>query len=723
MDNHFPLNKLLLASAITVSLTACWDNSSNNSYNELEMELRLMETTDLHSNMKPYNYFASPKDNALSPQDYGLARTAVLIKEARAEALNSMLFDNGDLIQGSPMGDYVANLGVAYLERNVHPVYKAMNYLGYDVGNIGNHEFNYGLDYLAAATSGANFPYINANVYQFEGKQPTNNVAVDEETCAVDIDKHFAGNYAAFFEQFEPYFTPYEILERDFTATDGGTYTVKVGVIGFTPPNILNWDKRYLECKVMLADIKMTAEHYVPKMKAEGADIIVAIPHSGLSGGDRDEDFMDNASWQLAQVDGIDALMFGHDHNNFPTTSNTYDGMEGVDAPNGKIFGKPAVMPGFWGNHLGVIDLTLRSSDRGETWAVKSSSASLRSLKDDPYLQDEMVNYLVSSDHEGTMDFMAEEIGNIDEPINSYFSAVESDISVQIVNEAQYSQGLSWQDDGVLDSSITMLSVSAPFKGGRGGREDYTNIDGDALTRASVADLYVFDNNTPAVLELTVADLIEWMEVIVAQQYQTVAEEGDRLLHQQFRSYNFDVFFGGFDADGESLLTYSIDVSQAPRYQVNEIGELVYDANGNLIQTDSRRISNIMYAGEALENDLTKKLYVVTNNYRASQSWMPGVANARIAHEDEVDSNRDLVNNYLNAKSDDLADPNDILEFPNAHNFTLVGPSGVTVEFLSSHLEAAESFANTYLPRVTPTQEFDNVADNEGFRVFTYTFD
>ena len=48
---------------------------------------------------------------------------------------------------------------------DIHPVFKAMNSLHYDAATVGNHEFNYGLDFLHKSLQGANFPYVNANIY------------------------------------------------------------------------------------------------------------------------------------------------------------------------------------------------------------------------------------------------------------------------------------------------------------------------------------------------------------------------------------------------------------------------------------------------------------------------------------------------------------------------------------------------------------------------------
>ncbi len=116
-----------------------------------------------------------------------------------------MLVDNGDVIQGSPLGDYMAAKGLN--SGDVHPVYKAMNTLDYAVGNLGNHEFNYGLEFLHKALAGAKFPYVNANI-------------IDTKTG-------------------KPMFTPYLIKETTVQDRDGKTQTLRIGYIGFVPPQIM----------------------------------------------------------------------------------------------------------------------------------------------------------------------------------------------------------------------------------------------------------------------------------------------------------------------------------------------------------------------------------------------------------------------------------------------------------------------------------------------------
>lgn len=139
------------------------------------IKLRIIETTDIHTNVMDYDYY---KDKP--SQQIGLTRAATLVKQARGEVVNSVLVDNGDLIQGSPMGDYMAAKGIKAGE--VHPVYKAMNQLSYDVGNIGNHEFNYGLEFLAETINDADFPYVSANVLIRKRASTTSNLTSSKIT-------------------------------------------------------------------------------------------------------------------------------------------------------------------------------------------------------------------------------------------------------------------------------------------------------------------------------------------------------------------------------------------------------------------------------------------------------------------------------------------------------------------------------------------------------------
>ncbi|WP_339822570.1 bifunctional 2',3'-cyclic-nucleotide 2'-phosphodiesterase/3'-nucleotidase [Paenibacillus sp. FSL R7-0216] len=558
------------------------------------VELRILETTDLHVNIVNYDYFADkPTD------EYGLAKTATLIKQARSEAKNSLLIDNGDLIQGNPLGDYVATVDKLQ-EGETHPVYKAMNLLGYDAGNFGNHEFNYGLDFLKTAVKGSNFPYVNANIYLDDKDQDPSN------------DKNA--------------FTPYLILDKEVTDSTGAKHKLKVGIIGFVPPQILSWDKAHLEGKLVTKDIVETAKKFVPQMKKEGADLIIAVPHSGF------EDIpqtplMENSVLYLSKVEGIDAILFGHAHKVFPDAS--FEGKTGVDLAKGTINGVPAVEPGYWGNNLGIIDLTLERS--GDAWSVKNSKVAVKPIFDtvnkkslvdaDPTIWD-----AIQEDHEHTLEYVRGPVGKTSAPINSWFALIQDDPSIQIVTNAQ-----KWYVEKHLQGTeyegVPVLSAGAPFKaGGRQGANYYTDIPAGDIAIKNVADLYLYSNTVNAVL-VTGAELKEWLEWSAGQfnQIDPAKTEAQELVNYDFPTYNFDVIDG---------VTYQIDVTKPAKY----------DAKGGVLNEKSSRIVNLSYNGKPI--DPAQKFVVASNNYRASSSKFANPDGKRIILA-SPDENRQVIIDYI----------------------------------------------------------------------------
>lgn len=589
MNMQYTKLKWITGTSLALTLLAPNVHSAKAAETDL-VNLRILETTDIHVNLANYDYYQDAETDK-----YGLVKTASLIKQARTEAKNSLLFDNGDLIQGNPLGDYVAKID-PLKPGETHPVYKAMNLLDYDAGNIGNHEFNYGLDFLKTSLSGSNFPYVNANVYVDDGTGEKN------------------------------YFKPYEILDREVVDEDGETHSIKVGVIGFVPPQIMQWDKTNLEGKVVTKDIVETAEHFIPKMKADGADIIVAIPHSGI-GTVTSEGMEENATYDLSKVDGIDAILFGHSHGTFPSAA--YDGIEGVDTTNGTINGTPAVMPGYWGSHLGLVDLQLQHADG--KWTVLNGKSSTRGIADKDgkplVARDEEVYKAIEEDHQHTIDWVRSAVGETTAPITSYFSQVKDDPSIQIVTNAQkwyvekYIQGTEYEN-------IPVLSAGAPFKAGtRGDPTYYTDIPQGELAIKNVADLYLYPNTLQAVL-IKGSDVKEWLEMSAGQFNQiNPKKRGEQsLINQEFRSYNYDVIDG---------VTYEIDVTKPAKY----------DTDGNVINPKSQRIKNLKFNGKKINPK--QSFLVATNNYRASGGGhFPGIDGTNIAIQ-APDENRNVVIDYI----------------------------------------------------------------------------
>ncbi|EAS3376896.1 bifunctional 2',3'-cyclic-nucleotide 2'-phosphodiesterase/3'-nucleotidase [Salmonella enterica] len=508
------------------------------SVNAATVDLRIMETTDLHSNMMDFDYY---KDTAT--EKFGLVRTASLIHAARNEVKNSVLVDNGDLIQGSPLGDYMAAKGLK--DGDVHPVYKALNTLDYAVGNLGNHEFNYGLDYLHNALAGAKFPYVNANI--------------------IDVKTQ------------KPLFTPYLIKETSVIDKDGHPQTLKIGYIGFVPPQIMIWDKANLSGKVTVNDITETARKYVPEMREKGADIA-----------------------------------------------------------KGTLNGIPAVMPGMWGDHLGVVDLVL-NNDSGK-WQVTQAKAEARPIYDAAAkkslaAEDSKLVGILKADHDATREFVSKPIGKSADNMYSYLALVQDDPTVQVVNNAQKAYVEHFiQGDPDL-AKLPVLSAAAPFK--VGGRKNdpasFVEVEKGQLTFRNAADLYLYPN-TLVVVKASGKEVKEWLECSAGQfnQIDIHSNKPQSLINWDgFRTYNFDVIDG---------VNYQIDVSQPARY----------DGECQMVNPQAERIKNLTFNGKPVDPNAT--FLVATNNYRAYGGKFAGTGDSHIAFA-SPDENRAVLAAWIGAES------------------------------------------------------------------------
>ncbi len=557
---------------------------------ESTVNLRILETSDIHVNLMNYDYYQTKTDNKV-----GLVQTATLVNKAREEAKNSVLFDDGDALQGTPLGDYVANkindpkkpVDPSY----VHPLYRVMNLMKYDVISLGNHEFNYGLDYLNKVISKTEFPVINSNVYK------------DDKDNNEENDQN--------------YFKPYHIFEKEVEDESGQKQKVKIGVMGFVPPQVMNWDKANLEGKVKAKDIVQTAKKMVPKMKEEGADVIVALAHSGVDKSGYNVG-MENASYYLTEVPGVDAVLMGHSHTEVKDVFN----------------GVPVVMPGVFGSNLGIIDMQLKKVNGKWEVQKEQSKPQLRPIADskgNPLVQsDQKLVNEIKDDHQATIDYVNTAVGKTTAPINSYFSLVQDDPSVQLVTNAQkwYVEKL-FAENGQYSKykGIPVLSAGAPFKaGGRNGATYYTDIPAGTLAIKNVADLYVYPNTLYAV-KVNGAQVKEWLEMSAGQfnQIDPKKTEEQPLVNIGYPTYNFDVLDG---------LKYEIDVTQPAKY----------DKDCKVVNGNTNRIVNMTYEGKPVADN--QEFIVATNNYRGSSQTFPGVSKGEVVYQSQ-DETRQIIVKYM----------------------------------------------------------------------------
>ncbi|MDE1893935.1 MAG: bifunctional 2',3'-cyclic-nucleotide 2'-phosphodiesterase/3'-nucleotidase [Pseudomonadota bacterium] len=533
----------------------------------------ILETTDLHSYVLGYDYYQQKPDRTL-----GLERTATLIRRARQQYRNTILLDDGDTIQGSVLADYQALVKPVGCAQELG-VYRAMDAIGYDGGTIGNHEFNYGLGFLSQVTgtpmnvdggergrcAGPHFPLVLANV-----------------------DSRRDG---------APLFKPWTIVSKTIEARtpDGRLIRVplRIGIIGFAPPPIMQWDRQKLAGKVTVRGVVEAAQAYLPLLRAQRPDLVVALLHGGLDTAPYTP-AMENAGWYLAGVPGIDALLLGHVHTNLPGPH--YAGMKDVDARRGFVRGVPAVMGGYFGKDLGVIQLALvrrhgrwvveRGLSHSEVRPICSRTPAATAPTCVP--ADPAIAPLLARVQPATIAYVNTPIGESSMRLSSYFADEGNMTALAAVNAAQ--------EDYVRRelprlhpelAGLPVLSAAAAFRTGFGGPDDYTDVAAGPLTQRSAADLYFYPNTLSAV-EIDGAGLKAWLEKS-AERFNRIdpASTAEQpLINRHYPGFNFDQIQGG--------IHYLIDVSRP-------VG---------------RRITGLSYHGEPVRPQ--QRFIVVTNNYRAS---------------------------------------------------------------------------------------------------------
>ncbi|MGH7699986.1 MAG: bifunctional metallophosphatase/5'-nucleotidase, partial [Gemmatimonadales bacterium] len=275
----------------------------------------IVATTDVHGRVRGWDYVRDVEEPG------GLARAATVIETLRARYPDGVvLLDAGDLLQGNPFAHYYA----AHDDRRPHPVVDALNALGYDAVTPGNHEFNYGLEFLARATGDATFPYVSANITRG---------ATDSLL-----------------------FAPFAVVER------GG---VRVGVTGFTTPGVMVWDRSLVAGRVRVLPVAETAPAALRRLARAGVDLRVVIIHSGMDGPssyDTTGVGAENAAASLAAIDPKPHLVIvGHSHR---------------EMRDSVIDGVHFVQPRNWARSLSVVYVSLvldsgaPATGNGQRWRV-----------------------------------------------------------------------------------------------------------------------------------------------------------------------------------------------------------------------------------------------------------------------------------------------------------------------------------------------------------------
>ncbi|NUS00250.1 MAG: bifunctional metallophosphatase/5'-nucleotidase [Kribbellaceae bacterium] len=543
------------------------------------VRLTVMGTTDLHGNVFNWDYFKNTEYDDSAHNDIGLAKVSTLVSAVRdriaadRHAPRPLLLDAGDTIQGTPLAYYYAKIE-PITGGTTHPMAAAMNRIGYDAAALGNHEFNYGLDILRRFQQQLRFPLLGANAQDWTTGLPA----------------------------FPPY-----VLKRVYVP---GEKPITVGILGLTNPGIAIWDKANVENKLKFGGIVELAQQWVPKVRAAGADIVIASVHSGMDLSSSYGDalpYPENASVLMAEtVPGIDAVLVGHAHLEIPERLVT-----------NKTSGEQVVLsePLKWGMRLSLFDLDLQKV-RGQ-WKVvgrHSQVLNANTVDADP----DVVN-LLQKDHDKVVTYVNSKIGTCTEAMSAATAPWEDTAALDFVNFIQ-ADAVAKALAGT--SSLPVLAIAAPFNRAAA-------IPAGDVSIRDVAGLYVFDNTLLAVT-MTGAQVKDYLE-FSATYYKQVTGTGPFTSDQITNAvtptapngtpdYNYDIL-GGLTQP----LAYKIDIAKPA----------------------GSRITDLTYAGAPVAAD--QQFVVAVNNYRQSGGGnFPHVKTAPVVYNRQVEI-RQLMIDYVTA--------------------------------------------------------------------------
>lgn len=344
----------------------------------VEATVVLMGTTDVHGWLLPYDYFTGLETA------HGLARLAPIIDSIRAaHPGRTALVDSGDLLQGNPLAFVHSALPAG--ER--HPIVRAMDLLEYDGAALGNHEFNFGIEQLDRAISGARTPFLSANIF-----------------------RHGTVDHA---------YRPYVIVER----TIGGR-PLRIGITAATPPGVHVWDRGHVEGRLEFRDIVRSLRPVVGEMRARGADLVVVAAHSGLDGTSYDTVATGLAAENVIgrlplEVPGIDVIFMGHTHR------------EVADATIGNTL---VLQARNWAQSLAVAEIELVAGVGG-AWRVESARG--RIVRPDPGRQSARLAGMLTEAHRRTIDYVQRPIGTSAARWTAEDARVRATPIINLVNEVQ----------------------------------------------------------------------------------------------------------------------------------------------------------------------------------------------------------------------------------------------------------------------------------------------
>jgi len=372
------------------------------------LDLVVAATTDVHGYIRGWDYYTGVPDTLR-----GLTRAATIIDSLRRySSPTPIVVDAGDVLQGTPLAYVAARIDTTM----PHPVILAMNAVQYDAAVIGNHEFNYGVATLDRAVRQADFPFLAANVYTPDGRQP---------------------------------YRPWAVSTRR---------NVKIAIVGATTPGSNLWDRDNLSGRLVVRDIVPDVRTAVRDARDAGASVVIVLLHSGLDEPSSYDTVSTNvgsenvAARVAREVRGIDLIVYGHSHKEMRDTV---------------IAGTLLMQPKNWATSVAVAHLGLeRVNNR---WRVRTKRSTV--VQSARHVESPRVIAAVAEGHRAAIAYANTTIGTtsvawradsarvVDTPLIDFILETEREASgAQLASTAAFSL-----DASLAPGPITVARLAALY--------------------------------------------------------------------------------------------------------------------------------------------------------------------------------------------------------------------------------------------------------------------
>ncbi|MDE6566929.1 MAG: 5'-nucleotidase C-terminal domain-containing protein [Lachnospiraceae bacterium] len=565
--------------------------------------IRVISTADLHSQVSSQDYESAGKSTAGS-----LAQLSTMIRSAKEEITDGtcITVDTGDSIYGYAAEYIKAKNGAA-----VQPIYEGMSKIGYDAIVLGNHDFDFGYDYIyqQLKSSGlSNICLVSNVVRNSDGRAP---------------------------------WASTKMINRTVTTEQGKQVQVKIGIVGATRPSLSNMYD--YDGTLVTSGIISSVKNNAAALKKAGADVVIAIVHAGM-GDNTSTDSDKDVAYALSKLENVDCIMAGHAHRNFPSEDGNvqiYYDLPGVNRSTGLVNGKPVLISADHGKAIGICDLSL--SINGNKVRVAGAKPMIRrtsqAVTPDPVIESISNKYDAEIQKQYQSVLASLRTGD---RVTGYFSLLEDNTMLQLNNEAKIRFGMQYQStrEGKAYAGYPVISASRVYMDGSEGKDDYFDVS-DNITWGDLMRVQRYEHNWNYIYWITGAQLKEWLEwsaSIYAQSGEqftsdsilyrlSLAENKTSLISNGWNgSYGQYVQFDG--------IHYEIDVTEPAKY----------DAAGHVIYAQANRIKNLTCQGRNVTNQ--SKFLMVCNEISTYNLVLSDLTKQRLV-KDSTRNTVDYLKDYI----------------------------------------------------------------------------